>query len=98
VKESTRIRVNNEPSLLDLVFTRSKQEVINLGYLPGLGKSDHVILQFEFLLSKAILNKESLGPPRRITKRLTSIIGYKMHFGKLIGERSLGSRLLRNVI
>jgi len=65
VKEMTKIPVNNEPSLLNLVFTRSKQEVINLVYLPGLGKSDHVILEFECLLSKGILNKENQGPLRR---------------------------------
>jgi len=74
----TRIHVNNEPSLLDVVFARSKQEVKNLGYLPGLGKSDHVILEFEFLLSKAILNKETLGPPRRNY--------YKADFNKIRDE------------
>ena len=34
------------PGLLDLVITNEQGMLTNLQYLPGLGKSDHVVLDF----------------------------------------------------
>ena len=45
VMEPTRFRSDNVPSLLDLIFTNEENMVLNLSTLPGLGKSDHVILK-----------------------------------------------------
>ena len=46
--EPTRFRSDNVPSLLDLIFTNEENIVLNLSTLPGLDKSDHVILNFSF--------------------------------------------------
>ena len=35
-------------SILDLVFTNDENIISNLSYLPGLGKSVHVLLNFGF--------------------------------------------------
>ena len=42
VTSSTRKRGLDEPSLLDLVFTRQKEDIESIIYNPPLGKSDHV--------------------------------------------------------
>lgn len=48
VKQYTRIRENQEPSLLDLILTNEENMVNNIAYNPGLGKSDHLSLVFDF--------------------------------------------------
>ena len=46
VTQPTRFRDGVAPSLLDLVITNEEGMLTNLQYLPGLGKSDHVVLDF----------------------------------------------------
>ena len=48
VKEPTRVRENNEPSTLDLVLTDEESMVESINFDPGLGKSDHLTLSFEY--------------------------------------------------
>ena len=48
VTEPTRIRENNEPSILDLIFTNKEEMVSDIQYESSLGKSDHLILSFKF--------------------------------------------------
>jgi hypothetical protein len=48
----TRYRAGNKPSLLDLVFTDSKHNILNIEALPPLGKSDHVTLLFSLNSSR----------------------------------------------
>ena len=48
VKQPTRIHEGNEPTLLDLIFSNEDEMVNNLNYLPGLGRSDHLVLAFKF--------------------------------------------------
>ena len=48
IKENTRYRSGNQPSLLDLILTNEEDMVSDLEYLPGLGKSDHVSLTFTY--------------------------------------------------
>ena len=43
VNDVTRVRVNNEPSMLDLVFTKSSKEIDDLKFNPCLKNSDHVV-------------------------------------------------------
>ena len=47
VDKPTRIRQGDSPSLLDLVLTN--EENMNLMYLPPLGNSDHICIQFDLL-------------------------------------------------
>ena len=49
VSNPTRFSQNATPNLLDLVFTNEKDMVTNLSYLPPLGNSDHVCIQFDVL-------------------------------------------------
>ena len=52
VKEFTRIRGKDEPSLLDLVITEDSQEMTDtLRHLAPLGKSDHCVLAWKYLVS-----------------------------------------------
>ena len=48
VKQPTRIREGNEPTVLDLIFSNEEEMVSNLNYLSGLGRSDHLVLAFKF--------------------------------------------------
>ena len=53
VHEPTRFRGNNEPSLLDLIVTENDQSQVSssLIYDEPLGKSDHVVLKFDYLVT-----------------------------------------------
>ena len=44
----TRFRSDNVPSILDLIFTNEEYMISDLSFLPGLGKSDHMVLIFNF--------------------------------------------------
>ena len=48
MKEPTRIRDNNEPSVLDLIITNEENMIGITEYKPGLGKSDNLGLLFVF--------------------------------------------------
>ena len=47
--EHTRIREHNQSSLLDLVLTTEEFMVDEIVYEPPLGKSDHLVLLFDFI-------------------------------------------------
>ncbi|MPC40586.1 hypothetical protein E2C01_034148 [Portunus trituberculatus] len=47
VEQSTRYREQEEPSLLDLVFTKKLKPPPSIQYLSPMGRSDHVTLQLE---------------------------------------------------
>ncbi|MPD03040.1 hypothetical protein E2C01_098655 [Portunus trituberculatus] len=47
VEESTRYRGEEEPSLLDLVFTKKSESPPIIQYLSPMGKSDHVTLEVQ---------------------------------------------------
>ena len=42
----TRYREGNESSVLDLILTNEEEMVTDIKYLPGLGKSDHLVIDF----------------------------------------------------
>ena len=44
-----RYRIGQGPSLLDCIFTNEGNMVENLHYFSGLGKSDHLVLEFKFI-------------------------------------------------
>ncbi|KAF8562768.1 hypothetical protein P879_11287 [Paragonimus westermani] len=49
VLQPTRFRSNDTPSILDLLLNNEELMVEDVHYLPPLGASDHVCLQFEFV-------------------------------------------------
>lgn len=50
VTNFTRSRLNTQSSLLDLVFTNSKDLFNHVSYKPPLGESDHLTLIIELVL------------------------------------------------
>ena len=48
VREPLRYRSQNVPSILDLILTNEENMVSKLQYKPGLGKSDHLVLEFTY--------------------------------------------------
>lgn len=48
VEEFTRFRLDQEPSLLDLVFTNEETMVDNIEFSSPIGKSDHVSITWTF--------------------------------------------------
>ena len=59
VRECTRSRGSDEPSLIDLILTHDQMEVEDLRYLPPIGKSDHCVLAFHFTIDQANQVKSS---------------------------------------
>ena len=49
ISSPTRIREGHLPSLLDLIITNDEQSIDTVNYLPPLGKSDHVLLKFDYI-------------------------------------------------
>ena len=49
VTEPTHYRRNTTANILDLVFTNEDGMIDSIEYLPGIGASDHVWLQFNFI-------------------------------------------------
>ena len=49
VKQPTRYRNENTPSLLDLVFTNEKGMIETIDHCSPVGNSDHEILEFTFV-------------------------------------------------
>ena len=49
INEPTRYREEETPSLLDLVFTNEQDMINNLVYLPPLGNSDHICIEFDLI-------------------------------------------------
>ena len=57
--EPTRYRENQEPSLLDLIFTNEEGMLQDLTHRPGLGESDHECLNFQLNCYKEEISKAS---------------------------------------
>ena len=68
VREFTRARGSDEPSLLDLVLSRDQLEVEELKYCPPIGKSDHCVLTFTFLVDRGVRMANSCSTKRNYHK------------------------------
>ena len=62
VKETTRYRGDDEPSQLDLVFTKRPEAEPSIDYLSPMGKSDHVLIEIN-------IHKEELHTPNEDHKK-----------------------------
>ena len=49
VRQPTRNRMGEVPSVLDVIFTNEQGMVTNVEYLPGSGSSDHVVLKLSLI-------------------------------------------------
>lgn len=54
ITQFTRVRGNDTPSLLDLVFSKSELEVDEIHYKSPIGSSDHAVISFNFRLESDI--------------------------------------------
>ena len=58
ITKPTRFREGTTPTVLDLIFTNEEHMIENIEFLPGLGKSDHLILEFEYIcFSERVFSK-----------------------------------------
>ena len=64
VQENTRFRIDQEPSLLDLIFTNEESMVDNLEINAPLGKSDHVSILWTFYSYTDVKTDEYLPEKR----------------------------------
>ena len=61
VNQNTRFRQGDTPSLLDLVLTNEEDRVVNLMFDSPVGKSDHVVITFQYdSYGKNMLQKQKL--------------------------------------
>ena len=65
VKQATKCRGEGEPSMLDLVFTKSPEGRPDIQYQSPLGKSDHMVLEIKPERDEAILRSEEYRKERR---------------------------------
>ena len=71
VEKPTRRRGNDDPSLLDLIFTDESMQVSEIVHHAPLGKSDHSVITFDFhcyLDFTTQKDKYSLNKGRATTK------------------------------
>ena len=57
VTENTRVRGMENPSLLDLVFTKNSDDIKEILYRAPIGKSDHAVLEMNFITKEEIQSK-----------------------------------------
>ena len=80
VREATRYRSDNQPSLLDLVFTNEEGIIESMVHNFPIGNSDHEVLEFKFQfgtnVNKTPIQQRLLffkGNCEAINKKLTDI-------------------------
>ena len=56
VNQPTRFRGNDEPSILDLVFTDEEGMIDNINHQSPLGMIDHEVLEFKVVLEGKLIN------------------------------------------
>ena len=57
ILDPTRYREGNESSVLDLILTNEEEMVTDIKHLPGLGKRDHLVIDFSFICHTLQENK-----------------------------------------
>ncbi|KAF8563961.1 hypothetical protein P879_10299 [Paragonimus westermani] len=66
VLQPTRFRSNDTPSILGLLLTNEELMIEDVYYLPPLGASDHVCLQFEFVCYASRVADVSISTRRHV--------------------------------
>ena len=60
ITEPTRFIQEETPSLLDLVFTNEQDMINSISYLPPLGNSGHICIEFELVCYAELRKSENL--------------------------------------
>ena len=76
VREPTCFREGQIPSILDLILTNEENMVEKIDYLPSLGKSDYVVLGFNFncFIEKVLSSQKSTTLTREIMSHVLAIL------------------------
>ena len=82
VNEFTRYRGGEEPSMLDLVFTKKPETCPFIKYLSPMGKSDHVTLEIELQNWKVLEHMEE-HKQRRLNHAKSNFDGLSKFFGSI---------------
>ena len=82
VEESTRYRGEEEPSMLDLVFTKKPEPRPTIKYLSPMGKSDHVVIEMELQEWEIIVHKED-HKNGRLNYARTNFVELRKFFGRV---------------
>ena len=82
VREETRLRGSDEPSRLDLVFTKGISIKQGIEHHPPLGKSDHEVLEFDICTEQETRIKETHKNKRRNYVK-ANYEGLKKYFNEL---------------
>lgn len=80
IKEHTRQRGKDEPSRLDLAFTRDPDMITNTKYLPPLGKSDHPIIEMEILMGYPVMLERETHKESRLNYGRADFKALKCYF------------------
>ena len=83
VKQATRYIDNNTPSILDLVLTNEEHIIDEITHLPGLGKSDHEILEIKLSCYTIKVKK--------VTKKINYVKGNYIKIGDFLNRLRLSA-------
>ena len=83
VTENTRQRGTDEPSMLDLVFSKNEFEIEEINYLAPIGKSDHSVLMFDYTL-EGIVEPDNEEP---FVKKKYFRADYNLMYNELVPVR-----------
>ena len=82
VRENTRIRGNDEPSRLDLVFTRGDGSIRNIEHLSPVGKSDHMVLEWDLVVDQEVEEEDEKHKEERYNFNKANFAELKCFFGR----------------
>lgn len=77
----------DEPLVLDLVFTRHKEEVEEMIYNSLIGKRDHVLLEYDFIATYDVINENDNYKKNTLNCRKGNFEGLKRYFKDTNWER-----------
>ena len=89
VNQPTRFRGTDNPSKLDLIFTRQPEDITNINYGAPLGKSDHAVLDMKYWVDIKNNTKQFKGT---YNYKKGDYIGLREYFKKVNWERDLTIR------
>ena len=92
IKETTRVRGDDNPSRLDLVFTRKEEEIGNIMLESPLGKGDHVVLDCEVWLRYGLESETQRAAITKFNFNKADLENMK----KLFGEHKWFKRNAKN--
>ena len=94
VDECTSLRGEDEPSMLDLVFTKKPESQPDIKYLHQMGKSDHVMLEIE-LQDSSMESRNEVHREGRLNHAKSNFVELRIFLGVLNGRKYWKARQYR---